>query len=235
MVLDIAQSDMTAVTPLPMVPVLSLPSGDVAIQGDGQLFLVRDWVVVVGLSPEVVLVVTERVEPSIPNRLIRELLEYLGTCGKEIIRVEFCCLVDSYPCGSFELLRRLWAGFFLKDRCRWMFSPPMPLSQKAAIILPVATIAEDGAVFWRAAGAVADAMLSGRNSSDALFRRRLAHIARVWETRWAQILAQLPATANDDDPCHWLPRCEKAWARVVRNHLAPYGYRTQPVSTATML
>jgi hypothetical protein len=199
------------VTPLPGGPYLTLPSGSVGVLDSGHLFAANhQWVIAVGLSSRVFLAVRERTERYVSSRLLHELLGYLAACDCEVIPLDFRCPLAWRQSGSLESVRGLWARQFFHESDRYLLTGP--------------------AIFWRAAGLVADAV-AGTPNEPAL-GPILKKISAAWERRWAQNLNEANITPTDDS---LIRQCDDAWASVVQAHLIPQGYEMLPASVTRLL
>ena len=152
------------VTPLPGGPYLTLPSGIVNVFDSGRLFAANhQWVIALGLSSRVFLAVRERTERYVSSRLLHELLGYLAACDCEVIPLDFRCPLAWRQSGSLESVRGLWARQFFHESDRYLLTGPDSYRTHPFLALPLANIAEDAAIFWRAAGLVADAVAGTPN------------------------------------------------------------------------
>jgi hypothetical protein len=227
--------DISPVTPLPVGPVLHLPSGDLGVLDHGRLFYHRRWVAAVGVSSRVFLEVRDRDDRSIPVRLLYELRGYLTACGCDLIPLDDRCPLAWRLGSSFNTVRDLWITNFFHESERLLFAVPLPLSARPRIVVPLVSLAEDAAVFWRAAILVADAIFSDAEPLARRFRPQVAHLAAIWERRWNEALARATPQELAADEWGYLPSCDRAWANLVQAHLAPHGYRMQAASLARLL
>jgi hypothetical protein len=222
-------------TQLPVGSVLALPSGFVEVQDDGHLFIFsHQWVGAIGLSDRVFLVARERESRFMESRCYHELLGYLVACGCEVWPVDFRCPVTWRQKGSFESVRRLWVERFFEEGDRLLFKVPLPLSEQPTVTFPLTDIAADATMFWVAAGSVAEAMFAADRPPEPELLAKLMRLSHQWERAWNSLLTR----ARDEDLMDrwgWLPKCDQAWADVVRSHLEANGYRMQPESTARLL
>jgi hypothetical protein len=227
--------DISPVTPLPVGPVLHLPSGDLGVLDHGRLFYHRRWVAAVVVSSRVFLEVRDRDDRSIPVRLLHELRGYLTACGCDLIPLDDRCPVVWRLGSSFNAVRDLWVTNFFQEVERLLFVVPLPLSARPRIVVPLVSLAEDAAAFWRAAILVADAIFADAESLARRFRPQVAHLAAIWERRWNEALARATPQELAADEWGWLPSCDRAWANLVQAHLAPHGYQMQAASLARLL
>jgi hypothetical protein len=190
----------------------------------------HQWIVALGLSSKVFLAVRERTERYVPSRLLHELLGYLTACDCEVIPVDFRCPLAWRQAGSLESIRGMWVRQFLDQSDRYLFARPEVSHAQPFLALPVATVAEDAIIFWRAAGLVAGA-LSGTPNEQKI-RPLLGKISASWERRWNHNLLETKISATDEI---WIHQCDYAWAAVVHAHLAPFGYEMQTGSLARLL
>jgi hypothetical protein len=103
---------------------LSLPSGQLEVSDNGRLFSSDgQWVVAVGLSAKVFLVVRLRNESYVPIRLLHELVDWLIAQDYQVVPVEFRCPLAWRHDGSFESMQRWWASRFFADSHRCFSSP----------------------------------------------------------------------------------------------------------------
>ena len=124
----------------------------------------------------------------------------------------------------------MWAREFLDQSDRYLHTGPDVSHAHPFLALPVAIVAEDAIIFWRAVGLVAGA-LSGTPNEQKI-RPLLSKISASWERRWNQNLLQAKISATDEI---WIHQCDYAWAAVVQAHLAPFGYEMRAGSLARML
>ena len=227
--------EFSPVTPLPGGPLLRLPAGNLGVLDRGRLFFYNQWVVAVGLSANVFLVSRARDERYVPGRLLDQLLGYLAACNCEVIPVDFRFPLVWRRNSSFPAVQNLWAAQFFTESDRLLFLVQLPYPNQAMISLPLKNIAEEGAIYWRAAGLVADAMLDDLPPENSL-RPMLARISAAWELRWNTLLNQL--TEQDSimpEDREWIQWCDHAWSAVVRTHLEPFDYEMQAASLARLL
>jgi hypothetical protein len=104
------------------------------------------------------------------------------------------------------------------------------------IALPVASVAQDSVMVWRATRAVAGAICWVKELPGAGLRPVLARMSTVWERRWNKMVAQAIEMASlTTEDREWIQTCDEAWAALVHEQLEPYGYRMQPVSMVRLL
>lgn len=222
-------------TPLPVGPVLGLPSGDVEVMDDGQLFVLsHQWIAVIGLSDRVFLVARERDHRFIETHCYHELLGYLVACGCELWPVDLRCPLAWRQKGSFESVRRMWVAHFLEEGDRLLFKAPLPLSDNPFLTLRLTDVAADATMFWVAAASVAGAMFAADRPPEPELLVKLMRLAHQWELSWNRLMTN----ARDEDLTDewgWLPKCDQAWADVVRSNLEPHGYQMEPASIARLL
>ena len=222
-------------TPLPVGPVLALPSGFVEVQDDGHLFTFsHQWVGAIGLSDRVFLVARERESRFMESRCYHELLGYLVACGCEVWPVDFRCPVAWRQQGSFESIRRLWVTHFLEEADHLLFKAPLPLSERPSLTFPLTDIAADATMFWVAAGSVAEAMFAADRPPEPELLAKLMRLSHQWERAWNNLLTRV---RDEDlvDRWGWLPKCDQAWADLVKTQLEPQGYIMQSESLARLL
>ena len=214
---------------------LSLPSGWVDVWDNGALFSFgHHWVVALGLDEKTFMIVRERDERFFQGKLLHELMGFLVAHNCELIPIDFRCPVTWRHGGSLDSVRRLWAARFFEEGDTLLFQVPMPLSERPILALPLSGVAADGFFFWEQAGLVAEAMFSETETSTPQLRAVLTRISTQWEQRWNVALAQLEDPESGDQ-INWFQKCDEAWAKVVRDHLEPYGYRMNAASMARLL
>jgi hypothetical protein len=147
------------------------------------------------------------------------MMGYLVACGCELILVDFRCPLTWRTTGSFESIRGMWVAHFFEEADRLLFKVPLPLSSDPKLVLPLANVAADATVFWREAASVADALFADEGFPQEPLRVLLTRIVMTWERRWNEALEQASAESLVTDEFNWLPRCDQAWAEVVRTHL----------------
>jgi hypothetical protein len=227
--------EFSPVTPLPTGPVMHLPAGNMGVLDFGRLFFYDQWVVAVGLSPHVFLVSRARDDRYVPGRLLDQLLGYLAACECEVIPVDFRFPLGWRRNSSFPAVLNLWAAQFFTESDRLLFMVQLPYSNQTMISLPLNNIAEDGAIYWGAAGFVAGAIFKDVQVQNSL-RPVLARISAAWELRWNTLLNQL--TVKDSislEDREWIQWCDQAWSAVVRTHLEPFGYEMHAASLARLI
>jgi hypothetical protein len=226
---------ISPVTRLPTGPVLALPAGNLGVMDAGRVFYYHRWLVAVGLSPEVFLMVRPRDDRYIPGQLLNQLVGYLAACECKLIPADFRFPLAWRRGSSFAAVRNLWAAQFFSESDWLFFQVPLPYSSQPVISLPLFNIAEDGATYWRAAGLVAGAMFDDLSAENSI-RPVLSRISAAWERRWNTLLDRLTEwdsiTPEDRE---MIMRCDEAWAAVVREHLEPHGYMMQPASISRLL
>jgi len=213
---------------------LALPSGDVQVLDDGQLFAFHGrWIGAVGLSKATFLVARERSQKYLDSRLYHELFGYLTACNCELLPIDFRCPLVWRQHTSLALIRRLWVAQFLEDGDRLLFMAPLPLSERPILRLPLADIAADATLFWQAAASVAEAMFAAGRPPELGLLEKLMQLSYRWERGWNALLAT--SGADRPDEWGWLPKCDRAWVDLVQKHLEPNGYLMQAASMARLL
>jgi len=222
--------------PLPSEPVLWLPSGGLDVEDAGQLFaFARRWIVSVGLSGKVFLVVRARSERYLPSNLLHELMGYLVACGVDIIPIDYRCPLSWRYGSSSASIRFLWASEFFSTSRHLLFQAPMPLSNDPRVYLPLESLAMDAAMFWQDVHLVATAVFADPLIPGDPLRAKLMQISRAWELSWNQTLAQAGEHEFANDQKAWTLRCDVFWRNVVQVHLQPHGYRMMPATMARLL
>ena len=228
--------DLAPVTPLPAGPTLRLPSGDLSVMDNGRVFFYHQWVIAVGVSANVFLVIRERDDRYVPARLLHELLGYLTACNCEVFPLDYRFPVVWRQSSSFAAVRVLWAAQFFGESDRLLFSVQVTYANRPAISLPLKTLAEDAAAYWYAAGSVADALASDVKSMESSLRPLLARISVAWERRWNETLSQAEALdCITEEARKWIQHCDRVWSDVFCTHLEPFDYEMQAASLARLL
>lgn len=222
-------------TPLPPGPTLALPAGELGVLDGGRLFYHGPWVIAVGIAPDVFVVVRERSDRFVPGRLLHSLLGYLTACGCNLIPADIRCPVSWRMGSSAESIRGQWTLHVLREGNQLMFNAKLIACNTPPILLPLATVAEDGETYWRSAGLVADAMQSDAHATESMIRPLLWQMSAAWERHWHKALSLEAADGFSSESEAAVRRCDEAWASVVRAHLAPHGYQVQPASLARLL
>ena len=220
-------------TPLPIGPLLRLPAGDVEVFDDGQLLaFYHRWVVAVGLSNTVFLVVRDRHPKYVDARRLHEVYGYLKACGCEVLPIDLRCPLNWRLHGTFAAIRCLWAQRFFEEGELLFW--PLPLPQNARLTMPLLDFAQSGAEYWAAVALVAGALFGPGQPPEPEMLGHLARLSRQWERGWN---AWLAAASEEEltDCARWTRQCERNWARVVCDHLAPNGYQMMPASLAKVL
>lgn len=222
--------------PLPPGPVLWLPSGGLDVQDNGRLFaFARRWIVAVGLSEKVFLVVRQRSDRYFPGNLLHELMGYLVACGADIIPLDYRCPLSWRQGSSLASIGTLWASEFFATSKHLLFEVPLPLSDDPRLHLPLESLAMDGAMFWQDVHAVATAVFNDPLIPAGPLRSQLNQISKTWELRWNETLALAGPNEFERDKHSWVMRCDTFWRNVVKVHLEPHGYQIMPATTARML
>jgi len=220
-------------TPLPVGPLLLLPAGDAEVFDDGHLLSFNhQWVVALGLSNTVFLVVRDRHPKYLNAHRLHELYGYLIACGCVVLPIDFRCPLAWRMRGDFAAIRRLWANRFFDEAELRFWSLPLPKNPRLEMSL--FDIATDGSVFWNSAAAVAAALFAAGQPPEPALRDKLIRLSRLWERGWNALVS----TAEEDDLAigeGWVRHCEQAWARVACDYLVPHGYRMQAASLAKVL
>jgi hypothetical protein len=225
------------VTPLPIGPEFWLPSGCLGVQDQGWLIsYANQWVMAVAVAPDLFFVSRERTDRYLPTRLYHELLGYLVACGCWLLPVEYRCPWSWRQATSFTAVQTEWIAAFFNEAGRMLFEAPPPQTKRPRLVLPLADLAADAAVWWDAAGRVADALSGGPLGLPKHWREMLSNISRRWEAYWNHqwgLATRLKLPPEDE--FGWLPRVDAAWSAVVRRHLLPHGYRFNPGSLERLL
>jgi hypothetical protein len=220
-------------TPLPVGLLLSLPAGDAEVFDDGHLLACNhQWVVAVGLSSSVFLVIRDHHPKYVNAYRLHELYGYLKACGCALWPIDFRCPLAWRLHGDFTPIRRLWANRFFDEAEHWFWSLPLPRNPRLTMAL--FDTATDGAEFWNGVASVAASLFGAEQPPEPALLHRLMRLARLWERRCNGLLA----SAQADDlaiRAGWAARCERVWPRVVFDYLVPRVYQMQSASLANLL
>lgn len=209
------------------------PAGVAEVFDGGRLLAFgHQWIVAVGLSDTVFLVVRAHHPKYVDARRLHEVYGYLKACGCEVLPIDLRCPLSWRMHGTFAAIRRLWAQRFFEEG--ELFFWPLPLPQNLRLTMPLFDFATNGAGFWEAVALVARALFGSGQPPEPELLTRLDQFSRQWERGWNALLSSVEVKELAE--CErWTRQCEQAWARVACDYLVPHGYRMMPISLANLL
>jgi hypothetical protein len=223
-----------AFTPVPAE--LRLPAGYVQASDAGRVFVIAGWVVALGVSPSLFIVVQPRPQPAYPSPLLEQLAGFLVGRGAEVLRMDIRFPWQWQQQNTLEAAARFWSGHFLEqgwERRLFVALPPLP---KFSILLPVAPAAQNALDFWHETLLLTNALASEFPASMAQIRPLLWQVAQSWERQWNAALEGVESDPpSPREEWNLVYAADRAWARVVREHLEPHHYRMEAASLARLI
>ncbi|MGO8698181.1 MAG: hypothetical protein ACLQVY_10740 [Limisphaerales bacterium] len=221
-------------TRLPTGRALALPGGVLGICDNGRVFVHDRWIVAVGISPELFIVLTCVSERQVPAALREQLVGYLTACGAEVV-----CLQIRFPWSwhaKGSLLRTIIFWIFRLVETLSISLEPNLGQDRPRLALPIGAMAQQTQAEWLWIGQIwrmiEDEFPSALPQLDWL----LWELSHRWELRWALILRDGEdfGLVSPEDRTY-VELCDRAWVALIRRQLVPHGYEMLPATMARLL
>jgi len=221
-------------TPLPQGPTLTLPGGVVGVLDGGRVFAYDRWVVAVGVSTDLFLVLTCASERHSPAALREQLAGYLAACGAEVVRLHLRFPLGWHVRGSLARTIVFWAFRFVENMS--ISREPMLGTDRPRLALPIDVQATQAREEWEYVARIWRAMEEDYPAALPQLDWLLWQISQWWEVRWALIL-------RDAEKFGYLLKkdevdvrlCDRVWNALVRQYLVPHGYEILPATVTRLL
>ncbi|MGA3213172.1 MAG: hypothetical protein ABSD20_17860 [Terriglobales bacterium] len=221
-------------TPLPLGPALTLPGGVVGVLDAGRVFAYDRWVVAVGLSPDLFLVLTCACERHSPAAIREQLAGYLSACGAEVVRLQLRFPLGWHVRGGLARTLVFWIFRFVESMS--ISREPMLGIDRPRLALPIGIQATQAREEWEWVGRIWRTMEEEFPATLPQLDWLLWAISHRWEVRWALILRdaeQFGYLLKEDKLTVGL--CDRAWIALIRRYLGPYGYEMLPATMTRLL
>ena len=215
---------------------LKLPADWVRVTDQGRIVSDADFVLAVGVSPAVFLVVYRRLDVCYASPIPEQLAGYLMGRGAAVVRTILDFPWWLHQAGTLDQTVLGWVKHFLAEgRQRRLFMSPPPYV-RPPILLPLTVGAENGRIFWEEAQLVIDALATAHPTAVPKIRQQLWELAALWEEHWNAVLA-MAAEHSPEGPEAWASvyAVDRAWSQVVKTYLGPEGYVMSAASIARLL
>ena len=221
-------------TPLPTGPTLALPGGVVGVLNAGRVFAFDRWVVALGVSPDLFIVLTCAGERHSPPALREQLAGYLAACGADVVRLQIRFPLGWHVCGSLARTTVYWIFHYVGIMSISM--EPRLGNDRPRLALPIAGQATEARDEWLWLGRVWQAMEDELPAALPQLDWLLWEISHRWEVRWSLILrdAEQFGYLLPGDRTH-IELCDRAWITLIERYLVPHGYLPRPATTARLL